>query len=489
MKNWFKIILSSILVIICLFFVIFQTHKAAVYAQIGSFYESRNNYRESQKFYEKSYKLGNTDTNFRIKYISSLVNSPLTIEAQEKLVAIAQDEIRDSASASAEYFLRNLKKEIHNKYPENYVKQAALNQKIMHWGKMPITYSFKNKKNVPEELVNAVNDAFDAWERASQVRIRFDRIQSDNADIVVIFEGKQIKKAEYGEKYVIANTTPYNTQTKLEKMVMKFSVYDLDGDMFTPNQIYNTALHEIFHALGFMGHSMDENSIMYLSKNGSALYSDDRMQISEPDKMTLELFYKIKPDITDANELKYDYIPYLILGSSSEVNLAKADEAKSYIRKAPTIPAGYIDYAQILLNEKRYTAAIGYLEKALRLATDDETKNMVYYNLAVTNYYDGNYKLALIYTEKAKEYKDEPELHALNAEIYLKQDEINKSIEEYEYLIGLNPKNIDYAINLANIYIKNKHYFKARKVLKNYQHNNPNDKNNQKLSPYKILLF
>ena len=341
---------------------------------------------------------------------------------------------------------------------------------------------------MPDEIVTAVNDAFDAWERASSVRIRFERVNL-NPDILVTFTNYKIENPKYGQKYVIAYTVPDITQNKLNRMDMALNLLSIEGKPFTPDQIYNTALHEIFHALGFMGHSADKTSIMYMTNSNDTPKENARNEISDSDKKTLELFYKIRPDITNANELKYEYIPYPVIGDNAEVNYAKADEARSYIRKAPTIPAGYIDLAQTLMNEKDYTAAAANLEKALRLARNDETKVLALYNLGVVNYYDGNYELALFYVNKAKEIKDEEDLHLLSAEVYKKQKDYDKGIKEYNYLYNLQPKKIDYATNLASLYVNKHSYFMARRVLKEFIKNNPQEKNNPKLSPFKILLF
>ena len=488
MKNWVKLTIIIFVSVSIILSVFFYLKKADLYSYLGKFYTKRDNYESAQKYYEKSYLEGNKNSDFRENYVNLLINSPLTIEAQQRLVSIAEDGIKDNAKENAKYFLYNLRREIHNKYPENYIQQASFNQKIIHWGKIPITYSFKNTKNVPAELVAAVNDAFDTWERSSSARLRFEKV-TVNANIVVNFIAYKTENAQYGKKYVIAYTVPDINQNKLNRMDMVLNIYNLDGALFTPNQMYNTALHETFHALGFMGHSLEKNNIMYMSNDMKAIIEDKRKELTDADKLTLELLYKIKPDITNSNELKYDYISYPVLGDNAEINYAKAEEARQYIRKAPSVPAGYIDLAQTYANQKNFMEAIKYLEKAYRISTNDETRYMALYNLAVANFMEGSYELALMYVSKAKEYKEEDALCILTAEIYIKQGNIDGAIKEYTKLINNNPNNIDYVVNLTNIYLNNKAYLKARKVLVNYVKNNPEQRKNEKLKRYKMLLF
>ncbi len=487
-KDWVKITASVLFLCFISAIAYFCLNRAEIYTLLGDFYIKKSDYSHAQKYYEKSYILENKDKHFRENYVNLLINSPLTIDAQERLVDIAEDKVNDAASESAKYFLFNLKREIHNKYPENYIQQAPYNQKIVHWGKIPITYSIKQPKGLPPEFAESVNSAFDAWERASSARIRFEKV-GINADIVVNFAGMKVQDPKYGQKYIIAYTEPEIYQKTLERMNVTLNIYSVDGTLFTPEQIYNTALHEVFHALGFMGHSQDKTNIMYMTNDLNSTVDNVKKELTDADKKTLELLYKIRPDITNAKELSYEYIPYPVIGNSAEINYAKSDEAKSYIRKAPTIPAGYIELAQTLINDKNYASAILNLEKAYRLSRNNDTKFMALYNLAVANYYQEDYELSLFYIEKAEEIKEDDSLHVLKAEIYKKQQEYNKSIKEYEYLSGVAPQNIDYAINLANLYIKKYRYIKARGVLKEYLKNNPKDKDNSRLSPYKILLF
>ena len=488
MKNWVKILFSAIFVVSVLIFALFYFNRAELYTNLGDYYTKKNNFSAAQSYYEKAYSMGYVSPKFREKYVNLLINSPLTIKAQERLVDIAEDKNNDAASESARYFLYNLKREIHNKYPENYVQQAVYNQKIVHWGKLPITYSIKQTKNVSSDIVNAVNDAFDSWEKASSARIRFERV-SVNPDILVSFTDYTIKRPTAGEKYVIAYTVPQIESNKLNRMDMVLNLSNVDGTHFTPNQIYNITLHEVFHALGFMGHSFEKENIMYMAQARESLVNDERKQITEADKSTLELFYKIKPDITNANELHYEYIPYPVIGNNAEVNYAKADEAKKYIRKAPRVPAGYIDLAQTQMNQKDFEGAEENLKKALFLAETDDTKYFALYNLAIVSYLDKNYEFALFYVKQAMNIKDEDELHVLQAEINRAQGDNDGVIKEYLYLVSKNPDNIEYTVNLVNMYITKRNYIKARRVLKNYIKRNPQEKTNPRFKPCRILLL
>ena len=488
MKNWVKIVAVIFCLVIFSLFIFFSLTKAEIYAKLGSYYTKKDNYNVAQSYYEKSYLMGNKNKDFRENYVNLLINSPLTIKAQERLVDIAEDGNKDTASESAKYFLYNLRREIHNKYPDNYVQQAAYNQKIVHWGKIPITYAIKQTKGISPEIMQAVNDAFDSWERASSARIRFERVQR-NADIIVSFTNFKITNPKVGEKYVIAYTVPDISSNKLNKMDLILNISNVDGTLFTPDQIYNTTLHEIFHALGFMGHSFEKENIMYVAQSNELFLNNGRREISNADKSTLELFYKVRPDITNAQELNYEYIPYSIIGDNSDINYAKEEEAKKYITKAPKLPSGYIDLAQALINQKDYDGAIDNLQKALYLSNNDETKFLALYNLAVANYFDKVQELALFYADKAMELKNDDSVHVLKAEIYKNNNDNSNAIKEYEYLLSKNPDNEEYVVNLVNIYISKKSYLKARKVLKNYVTRNPHQKNNPRFKPCWLLLL
>lgn len=482
-----RIFFYSFLALILLGALYFRNNADDVYSALGDFYYKKD-LAKAQNYYEKSFVLGNKDPEKRKVYVTSLINSPLTVESEEKLARIAEDEIQDEASSRARSFLYDLKLEIHDRYRSNYIKQAPFNQKILRWGKLPITYCYVNTSGVPSEFVEEIDNAFSEWERASGLQVKFARVDK-NADIIIKFQQNKVEDLEYGKKYVVAYTTPVINSDKLKNMDIKFYLQDLEGNYFTRNQIYNTALHEIFHALGFMGHSFDRKNVMYLAKDNKTLVDDSRQSLTEADISTLILLYKIKPDITNSDELKGEYIPYLLLGDDEEVNSAKAREAKNYIHHAPTLPNGYIDLAESLVAEKKYSQAIKNLEKALRLADTEEMRYIIYYNLAVSYYYVNHQEMAQSYIQQALEIKNSNEMHYLLAETYVNQGKDALAKEEYKKLVKREPQNIDYAINYANIYVKERDYFNARKILKNYLKHNPQERKNPRLKAYNLLLL
>lgn len=481
-----RVVIYTILLFIVALALYLRFNIADVCAGIGNYYYKNNNIEKAQVFYEKAFSYGYADSETREAYVNSIINSPLSLEAQEKLVSIAEDSITDSASVKAKYFLYDIRREIHREYPLNYIKQASYNGKILRWSKFPITYAFINPQMAPSDYVEEIKNAFLEWEREGSVM--FSEASDKNANIKIEFVQNKFIDPEFGRKYVIAYTVPVLNMNKLDGMVIRFYMQSPDGESFSRNQIYNTALHEIFHALGFMGHSYEPGNVMYLAKDNQTIIDDTRVELTEADVSTLKLLYKIKPDITNRGDLKSEYLSYLVLGDEEDVNLSKTREAKHYISQAPSLPGGYIDLAETFVAQKKYPEAIKALEKALTLADNDETRYIIYYNLAVSYYYINHMDMAFEYINEALKIKDTEELHYIMAEIYTKTN-TNKAITEYKYLVQKSPDNLDYAIRLANIYIKQYNYIKARRVLKQFLRNNPQEKKNKRLSAYGVLLF
>lgn len=465
----------------------YNTHFENIMAMRADYYYKNNNIIEAQNSLEKAFEAGLTDSNYRDIYVNSIINAPLNTDSQEKLVKFISYPFEDSAKLKAKYFLYDLKRAIHRKYPENFITQAVFNQKIVRWGEVPIKYGFVNTQDVPKYFFDEIEAAFTEWEKATDHQLLFEK-EDNNPNIIINFN-KVNPADEENQKYIVAYTVPQINIDKLKNMQINFYLKDPREEYFSQNQVYNTALHEIAHALGFMGHSNDKENIMYLSKDSMSVMNDLRESLTEADINTIKLLYKIKPDITNTDEAVGEYIPSLILGDEEEVTSAKIKEAKFYIKKAPNLSSGYIDLAEGYVAQGEYPKAIKSLEKALRVADTDEVTGMIYYNLAVSYYYINHTELAYDYLQKSMQIEDSDEKHFLLGEIYNKEEKFSKAINEYSNLIKKNPKNIEYVIALTNIYVVQKKYTSARRVLKNYIKNNPTDKDNTRLKSYGILML
>lgn len=463
-----------------------QNHLDAYFAVKAENALKKNDLENAQKYYEKAFDLGMKESKHREAYVNTIINSPLTIESQEKLLKFINDSVdEDYAKYKAKCFFYDIKREIHKKYPENYIKHAVYNQKIMRWGSSLITYAFENKNTLPDYFVNEIEKAFSKWEDAVANEITF-KESSINPNIIIRLE-ESTPIAENAKKYVVAYTLPITENQKLKQMEIAFYKKDAEGQDFSKIQIYNTALHEIVHAIGFMGHCNDKENIMYLSKDSMSLVDDTREELTEADINTIKLLYKIKPEITNINDNRSVYIPYLVLGDEKEVLNLKIEEAKNYIRKAPNLPAGYVDLAEGYVAEKDFESAIKNLKKALKLAGSDEIKEIIFYNLSVSYLYLGDLAEAQKYLDFSMQIQDSEEKYYLLAEIYTRKGDFEKAIKEYLRLIEKNPSNIEYIIALVNIYIVKKEYINARNVLKNYFNKYPQEKNNPRLSTYGVL--
>lgn len=484
MKKLFWLILS-VLSFALLGFVYYSSHSEQIDIIKADYYLKNNDTASALKFYEQALDAGAKDSNARTNYVNLLINSSLDATSQEKLVKIINTNLGDAAEYKANSFLTDLRYEIHKLYPDNYISQGTYNQKIMRWSNNPITYGYIDADKAPEYYITEIDKAFFAWEHALNKKIEFKKVDK-NPNIIISFNDTKID-VEKSEKYIAALTKPVISANTLKNMTIDYFLTSPSGEYFTENQIYNTSLHEIGHAIGFMGHSDYKKNVMHMTTDTDTVTKDLRKTLTKSDINTISLLYSIKPDITNEKNAKGEYTKYLVLGNENEVNSAKIREAKSYIQKAPNLPAGYIDLADSYVGTGEYSKALNALKHALALAKDNETISMINYNIALTSFYMEDYDNAKIYLEKSGDLKNTADSTRLMAEIYSKSGAKSEAIDMYEYLISKYPSNIEYVIALTNIYVRDNEYLKARKVLKRFISKNPQERTNSRLAPYGII--
>lgn len=486
MKNKPSGIIASILVVILFGVIYFNSHQDAFYVKRAHKCFKNNNIACVQHNLEKAFALGVKTEAEREMYLNTIITAPLDLKAQEKLLKFKNLGVEDALSLRADYFIYDLLRAINKKYDGNYIMQTVLNQKIVRWGQMPITYCFEQTdEELPEYYKEEIETAFAEWSKATDFRLTFE--QGDEKSNIKIKFDHHNPAENINQRYIVAYTTPSVSGKTLKAMRIKFYVKDPAGNYYSKNQVYNTALHEIAHALGVMGHSNNKDNVMYITQDNNGIHDVARSELSLYDINTMKLLYKIKPDITNVIDDKNEYLPFLVLGDSEDVTEAKIREAKLYIKRNPKIPNGYMDLAEAYVGIGEYSKAIKCLEKGSEFANTDVLREMVNFNIAICHYHLENYILAEDFMKRALDIKDSERARFLLAHIFADSKRYEEAKKELEILCNKNPENIDYTLSLANIYLKEKKYFKARKVLKKYLKNNPEQKGNPRFNSYGFL--
>lgn len=438
----------------------------------------------------------------RYYYVQLLLKLTPTLDVQKELYNISRLNLSDSADLIADRQISKWRNQITLKSGENYIEQAPLNNKILRWDvqKFPLKVYIANTSGLaPQYYNNEIKKAFLQWQASTDRLITFEFVNDENAANikVSIKSSAEMKKCIQDDcKYTVAYTMPVISNEILKGMEIFF--YDANnlGKPFSEKEIYGTALHEIGHSLGIMGHSYNKDDIMYMETNNNnnfdSLRSDFQL-ISSNDINTLKLLYKLVPDITNTPLSKFDtsrqfFVP-IVMGSDKQINSRKMAEARNYIKSAPDLPNGYIDMASVYAEEKQYNRAIEALNKALSLCSNDSEKFVVYYNFAIIYMNIKDTQNALKYADLAKQTNSTSDIDSLIALINYNLGNKEQAKKSYAQALQNNPDNIVDAINLARIYFKEFNFVQAGKTLNRLIEVNPDALNDPRIKAYGLIIW
>jgi hypothetical protein len=91
MKNKSLWILASLLCCFLFVFLCVRNSYDEILGMVADYYFKNNNIELAQKYYEASFEKGANNTRRREIYVNSIINSPLTLEAQEKILKFLQN--------------------------------------------------------------------------------------------------------------------------------------------------------------------------------------------------------------------------------------------------------------------------------------------------------------------------------------------------------------------------------------------------------------
>ncbi len=382
------------------------------------------NYQESIPIYEKALAANPENANARYYYVNALSKSKPNYTVQKKLFEIANSDINDRATVFARSQITLLKKKLLEGVEGNYIFNAISGNNIIHWNlkTFPLKIYYENAESLPSYYKDNINKALNQWTSRTNF-VKFTQTnKKQEANIIINFQNYSGNCTQAGCHYTLAQTTPEISGDTLKKMTLTFLKTSPRGEYFSPLEVYNSALHEIGHTLGIMGHSDDSYDVMYSNndktKDVFASYRSDSQYLTIRDIRTLALLYRLEPSVTDVKDFNENYYyPPLILGNETDILNKKLKEWENYIIKYPNIASGYINLASVYSDMGEYDKALENLDKAQRIDSSADTAFTTEYNKAVIYYNSKNFKYALVHATQAKAIKNDPAVEELIREI------------------------------------------------------------------------
>ncbi len=187
---------------------------------------------------------------------------------------------------------------------DDYLSSAASGGRYYRWGKMPIRIYIAPGAGTPgyqKSYTQALIDACSKWAQASENRVVFAFANDPSqADIVCTWTGDPNKIGD-GGKSVEGGLTKLTAQAQPngDIWISKAKVTILtnrSGKPLSADDMKKVCLHEIGHALGINGHSLNNRDVMFFSESPSVWPS-----LTMRDKATIRNLYINYPIIATPN--------------------------------------------------------------------------------------------------------------------------------------------------------------------------------------------
>ena len=386
-------------------------------------------------------------------------NSLVNKSAQSIRQDTEENNSEKSAESSNEYSSNNTqatinRKILEKKFPNHYLARAITNGYIVRWNPdtFPLKVYIQHKTDLPEYFYTEVKKAFLDWQTKTDRFINFTFVDSPrNADIRCYFPKNDAEADDFSKKFGGITHSEIKNST-LQYMTITFSTkYKGIDKYYTSEIVHSVALHEIGHALGILGHSVNPYDIMYPRSSTS------REQISSGDINTLKLIYSIVPDVSNKNFTKEDKNKFLtiadIFGDDDErinLELANTIEDREITKDDPN---KIMHIGSLYYKKGDYAKAIeNYKLASEKIFNDNQLSAKVHYNIALSYLKLNSYKEAIEHVKLSQKLFPSDNTLELTGRIYYKSGDNNAAKRILVGLLNKDPKIYNAYITLAHIY-------------------------------------
>ena len=418
-------ILLIILFVVLILALLFKSPFAATfnYKQAMALY-GKGKYEQALPYFERGLIANPNHVLIRYFYANTLAKVKPTYSVQKKLYELAEHKSDDQATKLARSNATQVKRALLSGIGDTYIYNAASGTDIIRWDvrSFPLKV-YIEESNVPKYYATNIRSALAQWmNRTTFVNFTETKNEGD-AQIVIRFKDTNPSACSGGIcKYVVAYTEPtISSNNTLKRMTLTFYKTNPRNQDFSPPEIYSTALHEIGHTLGIMGHSDKPGDIMNAAQNKGALSGSafGNTKLSQRDLKTLVLLYRTKPTVSDKFNLSSETFYYapLIIGSDDVIVQKKIEELTRYIKSYPQMATGYINLGGAYADMGDFEKALQYMQTAEKYAKTNDERFLVAYNRAIIYYNMQNASAAMQYAQQAQGYKADPAIAELIEDI------------------------------------------------------------------------
>lgn len=421
-------VLLLLLFIVLVIALVYKSPFSAMYNynKAKSLYDSKQ-YEQSLPYFERSLFADNKGILARFYYVLALSKSKPDYSVQKKLYEMSESPIADEASKYAKSQVVSLKYKLLDGINNNYIYNASMGNDILRWDirSFPLKVFVEKNTDIPMYYFSEIDKALSEWVKYTNF-VKFSKVESEeSADIVIKFKNIPNDLCSGGVcRYVAAYTEPdINKDKILKKMVLTIYKTNPMNKYFSKDEIFNTALHELGHTLGIMGHSDNPNDIMFAIKDNLVPIEQYNFvgvhTLSKRDLKTLVLLYRVKPTISNVNNLESESFYYapLVIGSDDERLYKKIAENLDYVKKYPNFASGYINLAAVYSDAGDFESSLSTLAKGEPYAQNADEKFLIHFNRAVIYYNKQEYEKALDSANLAKSVKDNENVRELISDI------------------------------------------------------------------------